>query len=54
MPEPAPGGGRMFVPAGTLDGDPPLRIAGHIFTGDKPGWVAICDDSPCFEGHAPG
>jgi hypothetical protein len=54
MPQPTPDGGRMFVPAGALDGKPDLRIAGHIFVGDKPDWVMICDDSPRFERHADG
>lgn len=52
MPHPTPDGGRMFVPAGALDGDPPLGIAGHIFVGSKPSWVRICDEAPQFEGHA--
>jgi hypothetical protein len=50
MPQPTPDGTRMFVPAGALDGDPLLTISGHIFTAAKPGWVAICDDSPQFAG----
>ncbi|WP_439544651.1 GFA family protein [Sandarakinorhabdus sp.] len=50
-PQPTPDGKRMFVPAGALDGDPPLTISGHIFTGSKPGWVAICDDAPQFAGQ---
>jgi hypothetical protein len=49
MPQPTPDGGRMFVPAGALDGDPALDIAGHIFVGSKPRWVAICDDAPRFD-----
>ncbi|THD64317.1 GFA family protein [Phenylobacterium sp.] len=48
-PQPTPDGGRMFVPAGALDGDPALDIAGHIHLGSKPAWVAICDDAPRFE-----
>jgi hypothetical protein len=54
MPQPTPDGGRVFVPAGALDGNPDLRIAGHIFVGSKPDWVMICDDSPQFEVHADG
>ena len=53
MPQPTADGARWFVPAGALDGDPPLKIAGHIFTGSKPAWVAICDDSPQFAAHPP-
>jgi hypothetical protein len=53
MPHPTPDGGRLFVPAGALDGDPPLTIAGHIFIGSKPSWVLICDDAPRFEEHVP-
>jgi hypothetical protein len=52
-PHPVPGGQRMFVPAGALDGDPDLKIAGHIFVGSKPRWAVIGDDAPQFEEHAP-
>ncbi len=54
MAQPTPDGGRMFVPAGALEGNPALRIAGHIFVGSKPDWVMICDDAPRFEVHADG
>lgn len=50
MPQSTSDGKRMFVPAGALDGDPPLTISGHIFTGSKPEWVAIYDDAPQFAG----
>jgi len=52
-PHPVPGGARMFVQAGALDGDPDLAIAGHIFVADKPRWAVIGDDAPQFDGHAP-
>ena len=34
------------VPAGLLDGDPPLRVVEHIFVGSKAQWDAIGDDAP--------
>lgn len=41
-------GKRVLVPAGLLDGDPELAIAGHIFVGSKARWEVIADDSPQF------
>jgi hypothetical protein len=52
MPQPTADGKRVFVPAGALDGDPQLQISGHIFTGEMPAWIKICDDSPRFANHA--
>ena len=52
-PQPTPDGKRVWVPAGALDGDPALAIAGHIFVGFKPAWEVIADGAPQFEGHAP-
>jgi hypothetical protein len=37
---------RYAVPAGLLDGDPPLRVVEHIFVGSKAQWDAIGDDAP--------
>jgi hypothetical protein len=53
MPQPTPDGQRMFVPAGALDGDPDLTVAGHIFVASKPGWVQICDETPRFDEGPP-
>lgn len=52
MPQPTPDGTRMFVPAGALDGDPKLGLAGHIFVASKPSWVVIGDDAPQFDDGA--
>lgn len=52
MPQLTPDKARWFVPAGALDGDHQLKVAGHIFVGSKPSWVTICDDAPQFEEHA--
>ena len=38
-----------WVPAGLLDDDPGLRIAGHIFVGSKAPWDEIGGDAPRFE-----
>jgi hypothetical protein len=47
-------GGRWFVPAGSLDDDPGVGVAGHIWVGSKPGWAVIGDDAPQFpEGPPP-
>lgn len=48
------GDGALAVPVGTLDGDPPLTLRGHIFVADKVGWHEIADDLPQHEGWPPG
>jgi hypothetical protein len=45
--------GRWVVPAGTLDGDPGIRPALHIFVGSKASWDTITDTLPQFEAAAP-
>lgn len=45
--------GRWVVPAGTLDGDPGIRPALHIFVGSKATWDVIADSLPQFEAAAP-
>lgn len=37
---------RYGIPAGLLDGDPPLHVTGHIFVGSKASWDTIADDAP--------
>jgi len=36
-----PGGGAYWVPAGLLDSDPGVRVAGHIFVDSKAPWDEI-------------
>ncbi len=40
-----PGGGAHWVPAGLLDSDPGVRIAGHVFVGSKAPWDEIAGDA---------
>lgn len=47
------GDGSHAVPAGTLDGDPPLTLIGHIFTADRVNWYQIADDLPQHAGWPP-
>lgn len=44
----------VVVPAGTLDDDPRVRPALHIFTGSKAPWWEIHDELPQFEEWVPG
>ena len=44
--------GRVNVPAGSLDGDPGMAPAYHIFVASKAPWVEINDDLPRY-GEAP-
>jgi len=37
---------RYQVPAGLLDGDPPLRVAEHIYVGSKAQWETIAGGAP--------
>ena len=46
--------GSVAVPAGTLDGDPPIQVTSHIFVKDKVTWYSIADDLPRFDGWPPG
>ena len=39
----------VHVRMGTLDGEPPVRPAGHAFVGSKASWFAITDGLPQFE-----
>ena len=44
----------LAIPAGTLDGDPPLTIVGHMFTRELVSWMRITDDDPQYDGWPPG
>ena len=46
VPQLHPGGEAYWVPAGLLDTDPGVRIAGHIFVGSKAPWDEILGDTP--------
>ena len=48
-----PGEGLAFVPAGTLDGDPGIRVQGHMFVGSKAPWYEITDSLPQYEAYSP-
>jgi hypothetical protein len=48
-PDPNAARTRYGIPAGLLDGDPPLRVIEHIFVGSKAQWEAISDDAPRFD-----
>ena len=48
-----PGEGLAFVPAGTLDGDPGIRVQGHMFVGSKAPWYEITDGLPQYEAYPP-
>jgi hypothetical protein len=54
LPLPDPAEKMFFLPAGTLDDDPGVRPAAHIFTASKARWVEIRDDLPQFDEYPPG
>lgn len=53
LPQALPGTEAYWVPAGLLDDDPGLRIAGHIHVASKAPWDEIPGDAPRFEGALP-
>jgi hypothetical protein len=53
VPRPSRGTGRMVIPAGTLDVDPGIRPACHMFVAYKAPWFDITDDRPQFPEAAP-
>jgi len=48
VPKLHPGGEAYWVPAGLLDSDPGLRVAGHIFVESRAAWDEIAGDAPRF------
>ena len=54
LPVPDPGATNFFLPAGTLDDDPGVRPAAHIFVASKAPWSEISDDLPQFDEYPPG
>ncbi len=44
----------IAVPAGTLDGDPPITLLGHMFLADRVHWLELDDDLPRYAGWPPG
>ena len=49
-----PGGGAYWVPAGLIEGDPGVRVAGHIYVGSKAPWDEIAGSAPQHEEFIPG
>ena len=53
VPRAYPERGIAVVPMGSLDDDPGIRPAGHIFVADKTPWMEIRDGLPQYPGAAP-
>jgi len=45
VPQLHPGGGAYWVPAGLLDEDPGVAVAGHIFVDSRAPWDEIAGDA---------
>jgi hypothetical protein len=41
------------IALGTVDGDPGIALAMHIFVGSKAPWDHMGGDTPCFDEHPP-
>jgi hypothetical protein len=54
VPQKLPGAAAYWVPAGVLDDDPGLKIAGHIHVGSKAPWDEIAGSAPQFQEGLPG
>ena len=54
LPDPHPEAESFFLPAGTLDDDPGVRPAAHIFVASKAPWLEIEDELPQFDEYPPG
>jgi hypothetical protein len=53
-PVPKPRANKVYlVPAGTLDGDPGVKVAYHVHVASKAPWENIMDHLPQHDGHAP-
>jgi hypothetical protein len=48
LPRKIPNAEAYWVPAGLLDDDPGLRVAGHIFVGSKAPWEVIPEGPPQY------
>ncbi|QBY01557.1 GFA family protein [Rhodophyticola sp. CCM32] len=46
-------GSNLSIFAGTLDGDPGVRLTGHIFCADKGAYYEILDGLPCADADDP-
>ncbi len=43
----------VWVSVGTMDGEPPVEIAGHMFVPSKASWYDIRDDLPRWDEYPP-
>ena len=41
----------VFIPAGTLDGEPEIRPQARIFSASKASWSCMGDDIPSYPGY---
>lgn len=54
VPGPPGEDGRVFLPLGSLEGDPGVRPLAHIFAGSKAPWHVWTDSLPRFDTWPPG
>ncbi len=48
LPKLRPDGGAYWIPAGLLDSDPGVRVAGHIFVDSKAPWDEVAGTAPQY------
>ena len=49
LPMTTPDGKLVWIPIGSLDEHPEIKVVEHIYVGSKGGWEEIGDDAPQFE-----
>jgi len=53
LPMVAPDKSVAIIPAGLLEGDPGIRLQGHMFVGSKAPWYQITDSAPQYDEYPP-
>ncbi len=49
LPMPTPDGKLIWIPIGSLDEHPEIRVIEHIYVASKGPWEVIGDDAPQFD-----
>ncbi len=53
LPMQTPDNKLVWIPIGSLDEHPEIKVVEHIFVGSKGSWEVIGDDAPQFERDPP-
>ena len=53
LPMSVPDGKLVWIPIGSLDEHPEIKVVEHIYVGSKANWEVIGDEAPQYEGDPP-